>query len=114
MRALVRFLLPALLVAGCASTTQVPTRFTADESHPPQGTLLLVAHTPEGNTRETWELTCKEIFSSGSLTILLSHQGRTGLKFYIPMDEMRVIWINIRRITHNQIKLDLRTVAKPI
>ena len=41
MRPLFRFLLPALLVAGCASTTQVTTRFTADESHPPQGTLLL-------------------------------------------------------------------------
>ncbi len=74
MRPLLRFLLPALLVAGCASTTQVTTRFTAEGSHPPQETLLLVAHTPEGSTRETWELTCKEIFSSGSLTILLSHQ----------------------------------------
>lgn len=74
MRPLLRFLLPALLVAGCASTTQVTTRFTAEGSHPPQETLLLVAHTPEGNTRETWELTCKEIFSSSSLTILLSHQ----------------------------------------
>ena len=74
MRPLLRFLLPALLVAGCASTTQVTTRFTAEGSHPPRETLLLVAHTPEGGTRETWELTCKEIFSSSSLTILLSHQ----------------------------------------
>ena len=74
MRPLLRFLLPALLVAGCASTTQVTTRFTAEGSHPAQETLLLVAHTPEGGTRETWELTCKEIFSSSSLTILLSHQ----------------------------------------
>ena len=45
MRPLFRFLLPALLVAGCASTTQVTTRFTADESHPPQGTLLPVSYT---------------------------------------------------------------------
>ena len=74
MRPLLRLLLPALLVAGCASTTQVTTRFTAEGSHPPQETLLLVAHTPEGSTRETWELTCKEIFSSSSLTISLSHQ----------------------------------------
>lgn len=74
MRPLLRFLLPALLVAGCASTTQVTTRFTAEGSHPAQETLLLVAHTPEGSTREIWELTCKEIFSSSSLTILLSHQ----------------------------------------
>lgn len=74
MRSLFRYLLPALLVAGCASTTDVTTRFTDDDTHPPLGTLLLVAHTPEGNIRETWELTCKDIFSSNSLTVLLSHQ----------------------------------------
>jgi len=74
MRSLFRYLLPALLVAGCASTTDVTTRFTDDDTHPPLGILLLVAHTPEGNIRETWELTCKDIFSSNSLTVLLSHQ----------------------------------------
>lgn len=74
MRPLFRYLLPALFVAGCASTTDVTTRFTDEGSHPPQDTLLLVAHTPEGNIRETWELTCKDIFSSNSLTVLLSHQ----------------------------------------
>ena len=74
MRLRLRHLLPILFLAGCASTTQVATRFTAEGVHPPQDTLLLVAHTPEGNIRETWELTCREIFSSSSLTILLSHQ----------------------------------------
>ena len=77
MRPLFRYLLPALpalLVAGCASTTEVETRYTDGGNHPPQDSLLLVAHTPEGNIRETWELTCKDIFSSDSLTVLLSHQ----------------------------------------
>ena len=44
MRPLFRYLLPALFVAGCASTTDVTTRFTDEGSHPPQDTLLLVAH----------------------------------------------------------------------
>ncbi len=74
MRSLLATLLPTLLLAGCASTTEVNTRFTSDETFPRQNSLLLVAHTPEGGVRETWELTCRDIFSSDSLTILLSHQ----------------------------------------
>ncbi|MGB2248536.1 MAG: hypothetical protein ACPH3N_12735 [Alcanivorax sediminis] len=74
MRSLIAALLPALLLTGCASTTDVATRYTSDGSFPKQGQLLLVAHTPEGSVRETWELTCRDIFSSDSLTILLSHQ----------------------------------------
>ncbi|MQX53735.1 hypothetical protein [Alcanivorax sediminis] len=74
MRSLIAALLPALLLTGCASTTDVATRYTSDGSFPKQDQLLLVAHTPEGSVRETWELTCRDIFSSDSLTILLSHQ----------------------------------------
>ena len=74
MRSLLAALLPALLLTGCASTTEITTRFTSEETYPRQNQLLLVAHTPEGSVRETWELTCRDIFSSDSLTILLSHQ----------------------------------------
>lgn len=74
MRALIATLLPALLLTGCASTTDVTTRFTNEQAYPRQDQLLLVAHTPEGGVRETWELTCRDIFSSNSLTVLLSHQ----------------------------------------
>ncbi|MED5239193.1 MAG: hypothetical protein VX379_06425 [Pseudomonadota bacterium] len=74
MRSLLIVLFPTLLLAGCASTTEVTTRFTSEESFPATDRMLLVAHTPEGGVRETWELTCRDIFSSDSLTILLSHQ----------------------------------------
>ncbi|MEE2869629.1 MAG: hypothetical protein VYE17_03790 [Pseudomonadota bacterium] len=74
MRSLLSVLLPAVLLSGCASTTDVATRYTSDKTYAATDTLLLVARTPEGNIRETWELTCKEIFSGNSLTILLSHQ----------------------------------------
>lgn len=74
MRALIATLLPTLLLTGCASTTDVTTRFTNEQAYPRQDQLLLVAHTPEGGVRETWELTCRDIFSSNSLTVLLSHQ----------------------------------------
>ena len=74
MRSLLSVLLPAVLLSGCASTTDVATRYTSDKTYAAIDTLLLVARTPEGNIRETWELTCKEIFSGNSLTILLSHQ----------------------------------------
>ncbi len=74
MRSLIAVLLPAMLLAGCASTTEVSTRYISETRYPPASPLLLVAHTPEGKVRETWELTCRDIFSSDSLTILLSHQ----------------------------------------
>lgn len=69
-----RVLLLTLLLVGCASTTQITTRFQSQEAIDPQPTLLLVAQTPETVTRETWELTCRKVFSSDQLTVLLSHQ----------------------------------------
>lgn len=74
MRSLLAALLPAILLTGCASTTEITTRYTSEDAFPTQNQLLLVAHTPEGSVRETWELTCRDIFSSDSLTVLLSHQ----------------------------------------
>ncbi len=67
-------LLAVLLLSGCASTTEVTTRTVTDTPPPPAETLLLVAQSPEGDTRETWELTCRPIFERTGLTVLLSHQ----------------------------------------
>ncbi|EKF75027.1 hypothetical protein A11A3_06221 [Alcanivorax hongdengensis A-11-3] len=69
-----RIFLLALLLAGCASTTDVTTRYQQTPDDSPVQRLLLVAHTPESNVRETWELTCKDIFANRQLTVLLSHQ----------------------------------------
>ena len=67
-------LLAVLFLSGCASTTEVTTRTVTDTPPPPAETLLLVAQSPEGDTRETWELTCRPIFERAGLTVLLSHQ----------------------------------------
>lgn len=67
-------LLAVLFLSGCASTTEVTTRTITDTPPAPADTLLLVAQSPEGDTRETWELTCRPIFERAGLTVLLSHQ----------------------------------------
>ncbi|WP_101676219.1 hypothetical protein [Alloalcanivorax mobilis] len=67
-------LLLALLLAGCASTTELVTRSVTPTPPPPPRGVLLVAQTPENDTRETWELTCRPIFQRAGLEVFLSHQ----------------------------------------
>lgn len=66
--------LAAAALAGCASTTQVTTRTVTDTPPPPATTLLLAAQSPESDTRETWELTCRPIFARTGVTVHLAHQ----------------------------------------
>ncbi|HEX5678297.1 MAG TPA: hypothetical protein VFX91_10025 [Alcanivorax sp.] len=104
MRAL---LLAVLFLSGCASTTEVTTRTVTDTPPPPAQTLLLVAQTPEGETRETWELVCRPIFERAGLTVLLSHQevplwyerGRKALVDWAadhPVD--RILMVDLTRL----------------
>lgn len=64
----------ALLLCGCASTTQVITDSTTVAASGTAHHLLLVAQTPEDAMRETWELTCRPIFQRRGLQVTLSHQ----------------------------------------
>src|SRR5699024_8356859 len=64
----------ALLLGGCASTTQVITRTTTVAPEKAAHQLLLAARTPEDALRETWELTCRPIFQRRGLQVSLSHQ----------------------------------------
>lgn len=64
-------LLAILLLGGCASTTQVETRYQGS-SVTPAHSLLLVARTPEASYRKVWESTCDRVFASLPLTITKS------------------------------------------
>ncbi len=98
----------ALLLGGCASTTQVITDST---NTAPGGTahhLLLVAQTPEDAMRETWELTCRPIFRQRGLQVALSHQemplwqdqgGRPALLHWARQHGVdRVLIVNITQL----------------
>lgn len=61
-------------LAGCASTTQITTRTVTDTPPPPATSVLLAAQSPESDTRETWELTCRPVFARSGLTVHLAHQ----------------------------------------
>lgn len=67
-------LLLALLLAGCASTTGIVTRSVTPTPPGTATSVLLAAQTPEGDTRETWELTCQPIFQRAGLEVYLGHQ----------------------------------------
>ncbi|MBM1144800.1 hypothetical protein GN155_013550 [Alcanivorax sp. ZXX171] len=69
-----RALLLTLLLAGCASTTEITTRTVTDTPPADAGAILLAAQSPEGDVRETWELICRPIFSRAGLTVYLAHQ----------------------------------------
>lgn len=75
MRALLPILaLSVLLFAGCASTTEITTRTVTDTPPPAATAIVLAAQSPENDTRETWELTCRPIFAGSGLTVYLAHQ----------------------------------------
>lgn len=69
-----RALLLTLLLAGCASTTEVTTRTVTDAPPADAGAILLAAQSPEGEVRETWELTCRPVFARAGLSVHLAHQ----------------------------------------
>ena len=120
MRAL---LLAVLFLSGCASTTEVTTRTVTDTPPPPAETLLLVAQSPEGDTRETWELTCRPIFERAGLTVLLSHQevplwyerGRKALVEWAgdhPVD--RILLVDLTRLLMSAPHMRDRQELNPI
>lgn len=120
----IRVLLPAVLfLGGCASTTEVTTRTVTETPPPPPETLLLVARSPEGDTRETWELTCRPIFERAGLTVLLSHQevplwyerGRKALVEWTadhPVD--RILMVDLTRLLMSAPHLRDRQELNPI
>lgn len=66
-------LLP-LLLAGCASTSEVTTRYRAGQLPPAPERLLLVARTPEQGLRREWENSCAAVLELDGLTITRSHK----------------------------------------
>lgn len=120
MRAL---LLAVLFLGGCASTTEVTTRTVTDTPPAPAETLLLVAQSPEGDTREIWELTCRPIFERAGLTVLLSHQevplwyerGRKALVEWAgdnPVD--RILLVDLTRLLMSDPHMRERQALNPI
>ncbi|MBL7249602.1 hypothetical protein ACLD02_09490 [Alloalcanivorax sp. C16-2] len=69
-----RALLLTLVLTGCASTTQITTRTVTDTPPATGEAILLAAQSPEGEVRETWELTCRPVFARAGLTVHLAHQ----------------------------------------
>lgn len=65
-----------LILAGCASTTEITTRHSNDEGSAPARSLLLVAQSPEPATRRVWEEVCQPLFQSNALSVHLAHQVR--------------------------------------
>ncbi len=119
-----RALLPALLLlTGCASTTEVTTRTVTDTPPPAAETLLLVARSPESDTRETWELTCRPIFERAGLTVLLSHQevplwyeqGRKALTRWAAGHQVdRVLMVDLTRLLMSAPHMRERQELNPI
>ncbi len=120
MRAL---LLTLLFLSGCASTTDVTTRTVTDTPPPPAETLLLVAQSPEGDTRETWELTCRPVFERAGLEVLLGHQevplwyerGRQALTRWAdghPVD--RILVVDLTRLLMSAPHMRDRQELNPI
>lgn len=70
--ALFTFLLVPLLLAGCASTTEVSTRFLDEEPVVENNRLLLAARSPETDVRDSWERTCAEIFRNAGFQVTRS------------------------------------------
>lgn len=66
--------LSMLLLAGCASTTDITTHTVTDTPPPTATSILLAARSPEIDFRESWELTCRPIFADTGLSVHLAHQ----------------------------------------
>ena len=65
--------LPAvLLLAGCAATTEISTRFLDEEPAIENNRMLLVAQTPEPDIRDQWERTCADIFRDAGFEVTRS------------------------------------------
>lgn len=71
-RGLLISLLPTAIL-GCASTTELTTRYLTDTPVEPAKRLLLVARTPETEVRERWEKTCSQIIDSSKLELIPSY-----------------------------------------
>lgn len=116
-------LLLALLLAGCASTTEVVTRSTTTPPQGPAQSLLLVAQTPEDNLRETWEITCQPIFQRRGLTVSLSHQetplwrnkGRPALLNWARAHHVdRILIVNLTRLLMRPPQMPARHELNPL
>lgn len=116
-------LLAVWFLSGCASTTDVVTRTITDTPPPPAETLLLVAQSPEADTREVWELTCRPIFRRAGLTVLLGHQevplwyerGRQSLLEWAadkPVD--RILLVDLTRLLMSAPHMRDRQALNPL
>lgn len=65
----------ALALGGCATTTQLTTRYLTDTPVEPAARILLVARTPETDMRIDWENTCAEKLSTPGLEVVRSHKA---------------------------------------
>lgn len=68
-------LLGLVLVQGCASTTEINTRYLTDTAVAPAPSVLLVGRTPETDMRARWENACAEVLEGRRLTVIRSHEA---------------------------------------
>ena len=64
--------LPVLLLAACATTTDISTRFVDEDAVIENPRMLLVAWTPEPEIRDQWEQTCAGIFREAGFQVTRS------------------------------------------
>lgn len=71
-------LTPVLLLAACASTTEVRTRHTAESTTNPAGHILLAARSPEAEKQTAWERQCKRVLTRPGLQITRGQKAIPG------------------------------------
>lgn len=79
-----------VLMTGCASTTQVSTRYLANGAGPQLHHLLVVGRTPEQNLRRLWEDACAGQLKSPALKVTRSHKVLPH--WYAPNDDALETW----------------------
>jgi len=75
MRYGVSALVGLMMLQGCASTTEIKTRYLTDTAVPVAPSLLLVGRTPETDTRTLWEDACADALTGGTLSLVRSHDS---------------------------------------
>lgn len=68
-------LLSSLLLTACASTTEVSTRYLAEDQPAAARHLLVVARTPEKEFRKEWEDRCAEVIAGDGLKVTRSYRA---------------------------------------
>lgn len=71
-------LTPVLVLAACASTTEVQTRHTAESTTSAAGHILLAARSPESRKQTNWERHCKRVLKRSGLKITRGQKAVPG------------------------------------